>query len=145
MQKLDLHKKFKKYYFLKKWHKKMSQKVVAEDFGRNFFSKRLKQKEKFDFWVNYTFMSLLWIIIMLLLYYIWILNANATKWYNIRTLELEKNNLMLEKERLEVKIAELESLSKIMTDEDLKNMEKVADPNFLVIKDNIQYVYNEKK
>lgn len=123
----------------------MTQKVLTEDFGKNFFSKRLKDKEKFDFWVNYTFLSLLWIIILLFLYYIWILNANATKWYNIISLELEKRNLMIEKQRLDVKIAELESLSKIMTDDDLKNMEKVEDPNFLVIKDNIQYVYNDKK
>jgi len=49
----------------------------------------------------------------------------------------------MERERLEVKIAELESLSNIMTDDDLKFMEKVEDPNFLVIKENIQYVYKK--
>jgi len=50
-----------------------------------------------------------------------------------------------EKERLDMKIAELESLTNIMNDSDLKNMEKVNDPNFLVIKDDVQYVYNDKK
>ena len=49
----------------------------------------------------------------------------------------------MERERLEVKIAELESLSNMMTDDDLKFMEKVEDPNFLVIKENIQYVYKK--
>ncbi|NCO31489.1 hypothetical protein GW891_01385 [bacterium] len=48
----------------------------------------------------------------------------------------------MEKEKLDVKIAELESLSNIMTDTDLKNMEKIEDPDYLVIKDDVQYVYN---
>ena len=60
-------------------------------------------------------------------------------------MELQKRNLLMEKERLDMKIAELESLTNIMNDSDLKNMEKVNDPNFLVIKDDVQYVYNDKK
>lgn len=121
----------------------MSQKIVMEDFSKNFFSKRKIEKEKFNFWVNYTYIALLVIIILLLLYYVWILNVNSTKWYQIIELELQKKNLLMEKERLDMKIAELESLSNIMTDEDLKNMEKVSDPNFLVIKENIQYVFKQ--
>ena len=116
-----------------------------EDFSRNFFSKRKKEKEKFNFWVTYTYVALLVIIILLFLYYVWILNVNATKWYDIIELELQKRNLLMEKERLDMKIAELESLTNIMNDSDLKNMEKVNDPNFLVIKDDVQYVYNDKK
>ncbi len=123
----------------------MSQKIVVEDFSRNFFSKRKKEKEKFNFWVTYTYIALLVIIILLFLYYVWILNVNATKWYDIIELELQKRNLLMEKERLDMKIAELESLTNIMNDSDLKNMEKVNDPNFLVIKDDVQYVYNDKK
>jgi len=123
----------------------VSQKIVVEDFSRNFFSKRKKEKEKFNFWVTYTYVALLVIIILLFLYYVWILNVNATKWYDIIELELQKRNLLMEKERLDMKIAELESLTNIMNDSDLKNMEKVNDPNFLVIKDDVQYVYNDKK
>ena len=123
----------------------MSQKIVVEDFSRNFFSKRKKEKEKFNFWVTYTYVALLVIIILLFLYYVWILNVNATKWYDIIELELQKRNLLMEKERLDMKIAELESLTNIMNDSDLTNMEKVNDPNFLVIKDDVQYVYNDKK
>ena len=119
----------------------MNQKVVLEDFSRNFFSKRKIEKEKFTFWVNYTFVSLLILIVALLLYYIWILNVNATKWYNIISLEAEKKNLLMESERLKMKIAELESLRNIMNDEDLKNMEKIDNANYLVIKDDVQYVY----
>ncbi|ATU05716.1 hypothetical protein BKN14_04765 [Candidatus Gracilibacteria bacterium HOT-871] len=123
----------------------MSQKIVVEDFSRNFFSKRKKEKEKFNFGVTYTYVALLVIIILLFLYYVWILNVNATKGYDIIELELQKRNLLMEKERLDMKIAELESLTNIMNDSDLKNMEKVNDPNFLVIKDDVQYVYNDKK
>jgi len=119
----------------------VNQKVVLEDFSRNFFSKRKIEKEKFTFWVNYTFVSLLILIVALLLYYIWILNVNATKWYNIISLEAEKKNLLMESERLKMKIAELESLWNIMNDEDLKNMEKIDNANYLVIKDDVQYVY----
>ncbi|MDD3145065.1 MAG: hypothetical protein PHV23_03045 [Candidatus Gracilibacteria bacterium] len=120
----------------------MNTKVVTKDFSQNYFSKRKKEKEKFTFGVNSTYIALLSIISMLLLYYVWILNVNATKGYNIRQLEIEKKNLLMEKEKLDVKIAELESLSNIMTDTDLKNMEKIEDPDYLVIKDNVQYVYN---
>jgi hypothetical protein len=48
----------------------------------------------------------------------------------------------MEKELLDVKIAELESLSTILSDDDLQNMQRVKDPEYLVIKDNVQYVYN---
>ncbi len=122
----------------------MKQNIVSEDFSSNFFSKRKKEKEKLNFWVNSTYLLLLSVITGLLLYYVWILNVNATQWYNIRQLEIEKKNLMMEKERLDVKIAELQSLSNIMTEEDLKNMEKVWEPDFLVIKSDVQYVYSWK-
>ncbi|MDF1682262.1 MAG: hypothetical protein P1U46_00345 [Patescibacteria group bacterium] len=41
----------------------------------------------------------------------------------------------MEKEQLDVKIAELESLSNIMNEVELENMEKIEDPDYLVIKD----------
>ena len=68
--------------------------------------------------------------------------CNKVIWYNRIGASKEKER---EKERLDMKIAELESLTNIMNDSDLKNMEKVNDPNFLVIKDDVQYVYNDKK
>jgi hypothetical protein len=48
----------------------------------------------------------------------------------------------MEKELLDVQIAELESLSTILWDDDLQNMERVWDTDFLVIRDDVQYVYN---
>ncbi len=108
----------------------------------NFFSQRKKEKDSFDFWITSTYIALLWLISLLLLYYVWILNVNATKGYDIRDLESEKKFLLMEKELLDVKIAQLESLSTILQDDDLQNMERVWEPEYLVIKDDIQYVYN---
>jgi hypothetical protein len=48
----------------------------------------------------------------------------------------------MEKAKLDVQIAELDSLSNIMSSDDLNNMEKITDPNYLVIKQNTQYTYN---
>lgn len=120
----------------------MSSKIITKDFTQNYFSKRKKEQEKFLFGLNSTYIALLWIIAILLLYYVWILNANATQWYALVQLEIEKNKLLIEKAKLDVQIAELDSLSNIMNSEDLKNMEKVEDPDYLVIKDGIEYTYN---
>lgn len=116
--------------------------IVTQEYKKSFFSRRKQEKEKFNIWMASTYVSLLWIIALLLLYYVWTLNVNATKWYNIRQLEIEKQNLLMEKEQLDVKIAELESLNNIMNSWEVKNMEKIEEPDYLVIKDNTQYVYN---
>lgn len=122
--------------------KPMNHQVVSTDLQRKHFSSnRKREKEKFDFWVNSTYIALLSIISCLLLYYVWILNANATQGYNIRQLELERKNLMMEKERYDAQIAELQSLSNIMTEEDLGIMQKVDEPEFVIVKDDVQYVY----
>ncbi|MDR0772006.1 MAG: hypothetical protein LBF15_02960 [Candidatus Peribacteria bacterium] len=69
------------------------------------------------------------------------LNASATQGYTIKDLEAEKNKLLMEKAKLDVQIAELDSLSNIINPENLKDMEKIGDPNYLVIRDNVQYTY----
>lgn len=119
----------------------MSSRIVTKDFTQNYFSKRKKEKEKFTFGLNSTYMALLWIISILLLYYVWMLNTNATQWYALIQLEVEKNKLLIEKAKLDVQIAELDSLTNIMNPIDLKNMEKIEDPDYLVIKDDVQYTY----
>ena len=120
----------------------MNNTVINKNLKRNFFSNRKKEKEKMNFWINSTYIVLLSLISFLLLHYVWILNLNATKWYNIRKLEIEKKTLLMEKELLDVKIAELESLSTILWDNDLQNMEKIEEPDYLVIKDDVKYVFN---
>ncbi len=82
------------------------------------------------------------LIACLIIYYVWIINVNATQGYNIRQLEIEKRNLTVEKQLLDVKIAELESLTNILNNDEVKNMEKVENPDYLVIKEGVNYVYN---
>ncbi len=120
----------------------MNPKVVLKESSKNFFSERKKEKESIEFWFNSTYTVLVALIWCLLIYYVWILNVNATQGYNIRQLEIEKNNLLLQKDLLDVKIAELESLGNILKEDDTKDMEKIEDPDYLVIKEGVQYVYN---
>lgn len=120
----------------------MNSKIINKNIKRSFLSRRKKAKEQDNFWINSTYVALVSLICMLLLYYVWILNVNATKWYNIRELEIEKKTLLMQKELLDVKIAELESLSTILKDDDLQNMDKIENPEYLVVKDDVQYVYN---
>ena len=120
----------------------MNSKIINKNLKRNFFSKRKKDKDNIDSWVTSTYIVLFSLISVLLLYYVWILNSNATSGYDIRDLENEKRSLLMEKQLLDVKIAELESLSTILHKDDLQNMEKIDSPEYLVIKNDVQYVYN---
>jgi hypothetical protein len=49
----------------------------------------------------------------------------------------------MEKEILEVKLAELDSLTKILNKDNIKNMEKIKDITFLVIKNNKEIALNK--
>jgi len=110
---------------------------------KSFLADRKRNKDKLLFGYQSTYMALLGVIGFLLLYYVWILNANATQGYTIRNLENTGKELKVELERLNVKIAELESSENISSDEELQNMmEEYEDPNYLVIRNDIQYVYN---
>lgn len=120
----------------------MNNPVLNKNIKVDFFSKRKKEKEQFNFWIQSTYITLLSVICLLLLYYVWMLNVNATQGYEIRSLETEKKQLLMEKEILDIKVAELESLSTILKDEDLQNMQRIEDPSYLVIKEDVQYVYN---
>lgn len=120
----------------------MDSRILTNSLKSDFSSKRKKQKDSFDSGIKSTYIALLSIISMLLLYYVWILNVNATKWYDIRTLEREKRELSIEKELLEVKIAELESLSNILDEQETRYMIEAKNPEYLVVKKWVQYVYN---
>lgn len=110
---------------------------------QSFLSKRKQNQDKLQFGYQSTYMILLGLIGFLLLYYVWILNANATQGYTIRELEDTQKELKVELERLDVKIAEIESSESIGSDKTLESiMEEYQDPNYLVIKENVQYVYN---
>lgn len=120
----------------------MNPRLVVREPQKNFFSRRKRDQEKLQFGYQSTYVALMSIISFLLVYYVWILNANATQWYNIRQLEKTQNELKVELDRLNVKIAELESLDSVSSDDIFNNMEPIEDPDYLVIKEGVQYVYN---
>jgi len=120
----------------------MHPKIVLSKDKKPFISQRWTQKQNIKFDISFTYIIMISFIFVLLIYYIWIINVNATKGFNIRQLELEKKNLLIEKEQLKVKISKLESLDNIK-DEDRQNMEKADAPDYLVIKEWINYVYND--
>lgn len=117
--------------------------IVLKKWHLNFLSERKTTRENFKLWVNTTYILSLLFIWFLGIYYVWILNINATIGYNVRSLELTKNNLTVEKDILDVKIAELESLSNLQKWEWTKNMLQIKNPEFLVIKDNNNYAFNQ--
>lgn len=116
--------------------------IVIKSGHFKFFSERKTTRENFKLWINTTYILSLLFIWFLWIYYVWTLNINATKWYNIRNLEIQRNNLSVEKELLEVKIAELESLSSLMKWDGIENMEKIENWEFLVVKDMKWYAFN---
>lgn len=124
----------------------MNKTAIKKKFNLNFKSNRKTNKEEFTFGLRKTYLFMLFLISTLFIYYVWILNVNATKWYNIRELELEKRALLLEKELLDVKISELESLDSIRNPKNIENldMQLVEEHTFIVIKDDVQYVFNNK-
>lgn len=115
--------------------------IIIKSGHFKFFSERKTTRENFKLWINTTYILSLLFIWFLWIYYVWMLNINATKWYNIRNLEIIKNNLNVEREILEVKIAEFESLSNLMKWEWIQNMEKIENAEFLVVKDMEWYVF----
>lgn len=120
----------------------MNPKVILKENTQNFLSERKKERIELEYGFNSTYLFMIGLIACLIIYYVWIINVNATQGYNIRQLEIEKRNLTVEKQLLDVKIAELESLTNILNNDEVKNMEKVENPDYLVIKEGVNYVYN---
>lgn len=68
-------------------------------------------------------------------YYVWLLNQNATKGYNIRTLQMENRELAFRENMLNIRIAEGKSIDSIVGSDTVQKMEEAVNPGFLVIKD----------
>ena len=121
----------------------MYRKIIIPESTKQVRPNRKKRKDEMDFWVNSTFTYLIGFIAVSFIYLIWSLNTWATQWYEIRDLEREKQNLLLQKETLEVKISDLESLKNIEESESKQKMEEVENPDFIVIKNWVNYVFNK--
>jgi hypothetical protein len=66
------------------------------------------------------------------IYYVWILNNTATKWYDIRTLEVVQRDLLFEDNMADIRIAEAESLGKISSDTSIQDMLPAGQSAFIV-------------
>ena len=102
---------------------------------------RQVEKAKLYFGFNYTFGLLIFCIWLLGIYYVWSVNSLSTVAYSISELKNENNQLISELQLLEVKVAELDSLSEIENTDDATIMEKIEEPEYLVIKEGKTYVY----
>ncbi len=120
----------------------LNSKSVLWDYQQNFSSNRKKSQESLKFGLHSIYITMLSIISLLIFYYVILLNANATKWYEIRDLEDIQRQLLIQEQNLNVKISEIESLNKIEQDTMLEDMEDIQDTDYLVIKEWVQYVYN---
>ena len=120
----------------------MNPKVVLKESRNTFFSKRKKEKESIQFGFTSTYIFIISVIGCLFLYYVLSINAGATKWFNIRELERDKRELQVELEKLNAVIAELESLDTIEESSVIDQMEPTGESDYLVIREGVQYVYN---
>jgi hypothetical protein len=75
----------------------MNPQVVLKEDAKNFFSQRKYTKDSEEFGLHSTYVFMVGLIGFLLLYYVWVLNVNATQGYSIIQLEIEKRQLELKK------------------------------------------------
>ena len=109
---------------------------------KSFLSSRRKEKQQLESGYQSTYVILMSIIAILLVYYVWIINANATQSYEIRNLENIGKELQNDLNRLESTISELDSSSNIGNSNISKEMESAKVTSYLVIQENKKYVYN---
>lgn len=99
-------------------------------------------REHFRLSFTQTYILAIVFIACLGIYYVWLLNQNATKGFNIRTLQVENRELAFRENMLNIRIAEGKSIDAIMGSEAVMRMEDVVNPGFLVIKDS-QFTMND--
>ena len=100
-----------------------------------FFSERKTTRENYRFSFTQTYVLALFMIGILGIYYVWVLNINATKGYNVRNLEVSRRNLKFEENLVSIRIAEAESLDTLTSNPMIERMEAVDTPGYLVLKD----------
>ncbi len=109
--------------------------LVAKKWHISFFSERKAAREHFRLSFTQTYILAIMMIAFLGVYYVWILNQNATKGYNIRNLQVKYRELLFEENLLDIRIAEGRSIDSIVNSLMVARMENVDQPKFLVLKD----------
>lgn len=114
----------------------MNANVLALKKGHiSFFSERLAARENFRLSFTQTYILAIVMIALLGIYYVWILNQNATKGYKIRTLQEQYRELTFQENLLDIRIAEGKSIDTIMQSSASPLLQDVDKPTFLVLGD----------
>ena len=71
--------------------------------------------------------SLILVLALLILFH---QNANATRGYQLRTLERERSRLLLDEELLQMKVAQAQALEKLIVDNSVQAMIPYKNPVF---------------
>ncbi len=98
-----------------------------------FFSERKTTRENFRLTLRETYILALGLIGILGIYYVFVLNVNATKGYSIRNLELARKQYSFEESLLGIKIAEAEALSTVTSSSLVETMVSIENPRFLIL------------
>jgi hypothetical protein len=107
-----------------------------------FFTFRKTTRENFRLSIRETYVLAFLLIALLGIYYVFVLNTNATKWYAVRNLEIIRKNYLLEESLLNIKIAEAESLTTLANTSTAEEMIQIDAPRYLILKDSI-FVYKK--
>ena len=107
-----------------------------------FFSSRKTTRENYRLSLRETSILSIGLIGLLGIYYVFILNVNATKGYNLRTVEIARKNYQFEESLLNIRIAEAQSLTTLANSSFASGMEQIENPRYLVLKDSL-YTYQK--
>ena len=110
--------------------------LVAKKWHLSFFSERKAARENFRLSFTQAYVLAIVLIASLGIYYIWILNQNATKWYKIRELQSQNKELTFQENLLDIRIAEGKSIDTIISSSIILSMQTVESPSFLVMQEN---------
>lgn len=120
--------------------------IVMKKWRLPFFSERKTTRENYKLSFTKTYIIALLMIGFLWIYYVWALNVNATKWYKMRNLEIQRRDLVFKENLLNMKIAEVQSLNNVANDPATLVMETTENPKYLVLKDiNLALIKNIKE
>ena len=115
--------------------------LVAKKWHIPFFSERKVAREHFKLSFVQTYILAIVFIACLGIYYVWLLNQNATKGYTIRTLQVENRELAFKQNLIDVRIAEAKSIDVVMSSDVVSRMQDATAPGYLVLKDS-QFTMN---
>jgi hypothetical protein len=107
-----------------------------------FFSERKTTRENFKLSLRETYIIAMGLIGVLGIYYVFVLNTNATKGYSIRNLEIARKQYNFEESLLGIKIAEAEALSTVTNSSLVNTMEIIENPRYIILQDSL-YTYKK--